>query len=277
MQFFNTSVILNDSILKNEYRKLVRIHHPDRGGNDEMMRKLNEEYDIMKRYLVTGNMPFGYRNTEKASGFKQEEKKEKFVDNFYNRLDSRFNLFYGSNTIKDALYEVFGRHVIIDIFIHKGGREGYIVYLDRLGNRVAAILKMKVKKKSNNVDITLLGEYSVYNAAYDFARMPLEMYNKLDNIDTCDLYSYDEKDRSMVWRNKVIANGYLSTSMRQKTKKRKLNHGEKIRILNGFVTLSGEKVNTFIVVIDSDNSIKFNNKGKLFNINGWEKWNYEII
>ncbi|MDD3263391.1 MAG: hypothetical protein PHT94_00685 [Candidatus Nanoarchaeia archaeon] len=279
MQFFNTSVIKDDSVLKNEYRRLVRIHHPDRGGNDEMMKMLNEEYGIMKKYLVSGYMPGSYRGYEKATSTKREEKREVIIETFYDRLNSRFNVSYRGKTLKEAIMDLFGKNIIIDIFIHKGGREGYILYLDVMGNRVAAAMKMKIKKTIHNADITLIPEYSDYMDTLTFEhliRMPMEMFNKLDNLDLADNYSYEEKERSYNWRKKVETTGYSSTSMKQNTKKRKLNHGERIRILNGYVTIAGEKADTFVVV-DMDNKIKFNWKGKLYNINNWEKWDYEIV
>ena len=39
--------------LKREYRRLARVCHPDTGGNDVLMQKLNLEYQKMKKFLNT--------------------------------------------------------------------------------------------------------------------------------------------------------------------------------------------------------------------------------
>ncbi|NCC84686.1 MAG: J domain-containing protein [Clostridia bacterium] len=37
--------------LKREYRRLVMIHHPDRGGSEDAMKRLNEEYETLFKAL----------------------------------------------------------------------------------------------------------------------------------------------------------------------------------------------------------------------------------
>ena len=43
MKYFTNCKTLNE--LKAEYRRLVMIHHPDRGGDEETMKAINNEYD----------------------------------------------------------------------------------------------------------------------------------------------------------------------------------------------------------------------------------------
>lgn len=43
MKYFTNCKTLNE--LKAEYRRLVMIHHPDRGGDEEAMKAINNEYD----------------------------------------------------------------------------------------------------------------------------------------------------------------------------------------------------------------------------------------
>lgn len=42
MAYFNDVWCEND--LKEQYRKLVKLYHPDRGGSNEIMKKINYEY-----------------------------------------------------------------------------------------------------------------------------------------------------------------------------------------------------------------------------------------
>ena len=46
MKFFEG--VLTEEELKSTYRKLVKTHHPDKGGNTELMKMINYEY---ARYL----------------------------------------------------------------------------------------------------------------------------------------------------------------------------------------------------------------------------------
>ena len=45
MKYFTNIKTLDD--LKKEYRLLAMIHHPDRGGDVETMKEINNEYDMM--------------------------------------------------------------------------------------------------------------------------------------------------------------------------------------------------------------------------------------
>ena len=37
-------------IVTRSFRRLVMLHHPDRGGNQEVMKQINSAYDDIKRY-----------------------------------------------------------------------------------------------------------------------------------------------------------------------------------------------------------------------------------
>lgn len=41
--------------LKNEYKQLAKKHHPDLGGNVEIMKIINNEYEYLKENLHTGH------------------------------------------------------------------------------------------------------------------------------------------------------------------------------------------------------------------------------
>ena len=45
MKYFNNIYTLNE--LKKEYRRLAMLYHPDRGGDNETMKEINAEYDLM--------------------------------------------------------------------------------------------------------------------------------------------------------------------------------------------------------------------------------------
>ena len=44
MKYFTNCTTLDE--LKKEYRRLVMLHHPDKGGNDDIMKQINNEHDI---------------------------------------------------------------------------------------------------------------------------------------------------------------------------------------------------------------------------------------
>lgn len=49
MKFFNDSLSIEE--MKASYRRLVMIYHPDRGGDIEMMKRLNYEYSKRMRLM----------------------------------------------------------------------------------------------------------------------------------------------------------------------------------------------------------------------------------
>lgn len=57
--------------LKQEYRKLVFIHHPDRGGSTEEMQKLNAEYDALNKKFALSEFD-DYDDYEKAVNVGEE-------------------------------------------------------------------------------------------------------------------------------------------------------------------------------------------------------------
>lgn len=44
--------------LRNKYRKLAFIHHPDKGGNTEIMQIINAQYAELSKNLINGNETF---------------------------------------------------------------------------------------------------------------------------------------------------------------------------------------------------------------------------
>lgn len=58
--------VKNFEELKKEYRRLAKIHHPDKGGDSVLFRKLKEEYDRKAKQLLNGE-----EEKEKKDGFKE--------------------------------------------------------------------------------------------------------------------------------------------------------------------------------------------------------------
>ena len=55
----------NQNTIKKKYRKLAKEHHPDKGGNEELFKKISEAYDVLgdenkrAQYDSQRNNPFG--------------------------------------------------------------------------------------------------------------------------------------------------------------------------------------------------------------------------
>ncbi|MBN2616458.1 MAG: hypothetical protein JXR71_12260 [Bacteroidales bacterium] len=50
MRFF-PDTIENEIQARLNYKRLAVLYHPDRGGNEEIMRAINQEYDLIKKKL----------------------------------------------------------------------------------------------------------------------------------------------------------------------------------------------------------------------------------
>ena len=50
LHFFSGN-IRDEVQLKLNYKRLALLYHPDKGGNEELMRELNTEYDYLKHFL----------------------------------------------------------------------------------------------------------------------------------------------------------------------------------------------------------------------------------
>lgn len=57
--FFNH--ITDITKLKQTYRTLSKIYHPDNGGDTEKFKELNEEYNNQKKFIHTGKRPITER------------------------------------------------------------------------------------------------------------------------------------------------------------------------------------------------------------------------
>ena len=57
MTFFNNNITTLDALRK-EYHRLALIHHPDRGGDLETMKALNNEFERLSKKLIAGETSF---------------------------------------------------------------------------------------------------------------------------------------------------------------------------------------------------------------------------
>lgn len=64
MKYFKNITSLEEA--KKEYKKLAMANHPDRGGNEDTMKEINNEYELLVSTLAKGNK----EETIKAMDFK---------------------------------------------------------------------------------------------------------------------------------------------------------------------------------------------------------------
>lgn len=57
--------------LKNHYRRLAKANHPDKNGNIDKMNKINQAYEVLKKYME--NYRFTFSQEEILKQFPQEE------------------------------------------------------------------------------------------------------------------------------------------------------------------------------------------------------------
>jgi len=67
MKYFNAIKTLDE--LKTEYRRLAKENHPDHGGDSEVMKEINAEFDLLFR--VIEKKVFTKTNTETAGDFRR--------------------------------------------------------------------------------------------------------------------------------------------------------------------------------------------------------------
>jgi DnaJ-class molecular chaperone len=62
--------------LKSKYKKLASTNHPDFGGNEEMMAKINHSFELLKNYMI--NFRFAFSKEEIYKQFPQDAHVNKF-------------------------------------------------------------------------------------------------------------------------------------------------------------------------------------------------------
>ena len=79
MKYFRNINTLEE--LRKVYKELLKIHHPDNGGNVAEMQEINAEYDKMFKVLKDRHTSKSSNNTTDFNEFKNK-KHSKWVQNF---------------------------------------------------------------------------------------------------------------------------------------------------------------------------------------------------
>ena len=70
MKFFNN--IDNLQALRKEYHRLAIIHHPDKGGDLETMKAINNEFEALSKRLINGDASFSTSRKEYETQVSEE-------------------------------------------------------------------------------------------------------------------------------------------------------------------------------------------------------------
>jgi len=93
MRFFSDDID-NEVQARLNYKRLAVMYHPDRGGNEDVMREINQEYEIVKkrlRKIKNGLAEIEVGDTVVVNGTECEVKAV-FEDTFIARAKGRFRL-----------------------------------------------------------------------------------------------------------------------------------------------------------------------------------------
>jgi hypothetical protein len=91
MKYFAGITNLDD--LKNAFRELCKIHHPDLGGDLRTMQEINAEYS---RILATGNFDFGQSTAEIEEAIRDIIERATVLDGLVIELCGRWVWFTGA-------------------------------------------------------------------------------------------------------------------------------------------------------------------------------------
>ena len=87
IQFFNNVASLEE--LKKQYKKLAFKHHPDRGGETEVMQKINSEYDFLLKQIIANASSDDYSDSKT---WKSKEAHTEAEQRMKDALDKIINL-----------------------------------------------------------------------------------------------------------------------------------------------------------------------------------------
>jgi hypothetical protein len=94
MSYYSTLGVPEGTELKDceiAYRKLVKVHHPDRGGKAEEMVKINQAIEALRK----GNQPFistiGTNEYGYGSWTTQEKSQAELLKQYWNQFNQTFN------------------------------------------------------------------------------------------------------------------------------------------------------------------------------------------
>ncbi|MBN2639782.1 MAG: hypothetical protein JXR65_11935 [Bacteroidales bacterium] len=106
MRFFPDN-IENEIQARLNYKRLAVLYHPDRGGNEAIMREINSEYDLVKRRLKKQRE--GLRNVQVGDAVSVNgtecEVTAVFKDTFVAKAKGRYRLAVFDKKTGYALYD----------------------------------------------------------------------------------------------------------------------------------------------------------------------------
>lgn len=78
--------------LQAKYKELVLIHHPDKGGNADVMAAINAEYDAKSKELAGTGTHKKSKRTEKAAGMTADELETAIAEEFKHTMEALVKL-----------------------------------------------------------------------------------------------------------------------------------------------------------------------------------------
>lgn len=113
MQLFDIEKVPDENELKSLYRKMSIKYHPDKGGSDELMKDVNQAYDILKKNIGVGSIQNKARNKarNRAEEIKQQEAKNKV---HFRAMEDLFNRSFNEQELKKYLQKFTSEELHID-------------------------------------------------------------------------------------------------------------------------------------------------------------------
>ena len=125
--------------IKKAYRKLVKIHHPDKGGDSEVMLEVNSAWEILKKKYKNPNFnkinnPKTYKQNEykrESNNFSESEDLKKWFQNIYIPIDKLLAQIINplGSKIRDLSADPYDQ-ILMDSFC---------LYLEESKNRITKI------------------------------------------------------------------------------------------------------------------------------------------
>ena len=125
--------------IKKAYRKLVKIHHPDKGGDSEVMLEVNSAWEILKKKYKNPNFnkinnPKTYKQNEykrESNNFSESEDVKKWFKNIYIPIDKLLAQIINplGSKIRDLSADPYDQ-ILMDSFC---------LYLEESKNRITKI------------------------------------------------------------------------------------------------------------------------------------------
>jgi len=149
-KLLNINIPFDFDSLKKAYKIAARKYHPDLGGNEELMKALNEAYDIYHNYLLIST--FTDNNEENVDLYKFKEENSK---NFY------LNLFLDLIIIYTDSWDIYKAKELLDFLINKNF---FQVKIQNYYSLVVCLLDLisELSKK-----FTRINKYDISKQLYD--------------------------------------------------------------------------------------------------------------